>query len=161
MRVQVYSRWSINRLNLRERERNRERGMIEARRSRKRATWPIPPGAEWMEGEGWKERVERRGVASRPGTRANTQVRGGRLEGGWKGVALTSGWRNAATSPPPRRASSSPYDWHWHWPSIDPCPRTRWVARGSLEGHPFACRLQAGFEIDRRSSEWFTSPLSR
>lgn len=155
MRVQVYSWWSINRLNLREREMEREGW------SRRGVVGKGQRGLFLPERSGWKERVERRGVASRPGTRANTQVRGGRLEGGWKGVALTSGWRNAATSPPPRRASSSPYDWHWHWPSIDPCPRTRWVARGSLEGHPFACRLQAGFEIDRRSSEWFTSPLSR
>lgn len=155
MRVQVYSRWSINRLNLREREMEREGW------SRRGVVGKGQRGLFLPERSGWKERVERRGVASRPSTRANTQVRGGRLEGGWKEVALTSGWRNAATSPPPRRASSSPYDWHWHWPSIDPCPRTRWVARGSLEGHPFACRLQAGFEIDRRSSEWFTSPLSR
>lgn len=88
MRVQVYSRWSINRLNLRERERNRERGMIEARRSRKRATWPIPPGAEWMEGEGWKERGCEPARHKGKHTSAGRKV-GGRLERGCSDVRMT------------------------------------------------------------------------
>lgn len=83
MRVQVYSRRSINRLRERERERWSRRG-VKGQRG-------LFLGAKGR-GEGWKEGCK---PGRHKGKRAHTD-REARREA--KGVALTSGWRNAATS---------------------------------------------------------------
>lgn len=132
------------------RGREGERGMVEARR--KRATWPIPLGA----GDG-KERVERRGVVSRPGTRANTQVRG--LEGSERGcsdVRMTQCCNLPTSSSRILLALRLTLTLAEHRSVSSNEVSGERRARGS----PVCLPFQAGLEIDRRSSEWFTSSPS-
>lgn len=132
------------------RGREGERGMVEARR--KRATWPIPPGA----GDG-KERVERRGVVSRPGTRVNTQVRG--LEGSERGcsdVRMTQCCNLPTSSSRILLALRLTLTLAEHRSVSSNEVSGERRARGS----PVCLPFQAGLEIDRRSSEWFTSSPS-
>lgn len=125
------------------RGREGERGMVEARR--KRATWPIPPGA----GDG-KKRVERRGVVSRPGTRANTQVRG--LEGSERGcsdVRMTQCCNLPTSSSRILLALRLTLTLAEHRSVSSNEVSGERRARGS----PVCLPFQAGLEIDRRSSE--------
>lgn len=132
------------------RGREGERGMVEARR--KRATWPIPPGA----GDG-KERVERRGVVSRPGTRANTQVRGlGGSERGCSDVRMTQCCNLPTSSSRILLALRLTLTLAEHRSVSSNEVSGERRARGS----PVCLPFQAGLEIDRRSSEWFTSSPS-
>lgn len=139
MRVQVYSRWSINRLN-REGEREREGW---SRRGVKGQRGLFLP-------EQGKERVERRGVVSRPGTRANTQVRG--LEGSERGcsdVRMTQCCNLPTSSSRILLALRLTLTLAEHRSVSSNEVSGERRARGS----PVCLPFQAGLEIDRRSSE--------
>lgn len=97
MRVQVYSRWSINRLNLREREMEREGW------SRRGVVGKGQRGLFLPERSGWKEKVEKRGLKGeglRAGPAQGQTHKCG--EEGWREVGKGLLWRqdDAMLQPP-------------------------------------------------------------